>query len=127
VSVCCMLCHLSELLTSLGVVVSYNAVVASGYCRGYVQNMWHCWEACIICCSPPALQSQWLHCPWDTSGPTFALCCCLQAVEARALERGWRERAEVAEAALEQAKADMADIKADMARQHTTLQVKQPS
>lgn len=46
-----------------------------------------------------------------------------QAVEARALEHRWRERAEAAEAALEQSRLDMADIKADMARQHTALQV----
>lgn len=47
-----------------------------------------------------------------------------QAVEARALEHRWRERAEAAEAALEQSRLDMADIKADMARQHATLQVR---
>lgn len=46
-----------------------------------------------------------------------------QAVEARSLEHKWRERAEAAEAAVEQARTDMADIKADMARQHTSLQV----
>jgi hypothetical protein len=47
----------------------------------------------------------------------------MQAVEARSLEHKWRERAEAAEAAVEQARTDMADIKADMARQHTSLQV----
>lgn len=39
------------------------------------------------------------------------------------MEHRWHERAEAAEAALEQAHADMADIRADMARQYATLQV----
>lgn len=47
----------------------------------------------------------------------------LQAVDARRRERSWRERAELAEAALEQARTDTADIKADLARQHNTTQV----
>jgi hypothetical protein len=47
----------------------------------------------------------------------------LQAVDARKLEKGWRQRAEMAEAALEQARIDTADIRADMARQHNSTQV----
>lgn len=39
------------------------------------------------------------------------------------LERGWRQRAEAAERALQQAHEDMADIKADIARQHVMSQV----
>eukprot|EP00775_Hariotina_reticulata_P009268 gene9268-9433_t len=45
-----------------------------------------------------------------------------EALEARRLERSWRERAELAEAALEQARVDIADIKADILRQHNTTQ-----
>lgn len=55
--------------------------------------------------------------PLKAGGPV------LQAAEARNQERTWRQRAEAAEAALEQAKQDMADIKADMMRQHAMLQV----
>jgi hypothetical protein len=47
----------------------------------------------------------------------------LQAVDARKLEKSWRQRAEMAEAALEQARIDTADIRADMARQHNSTQV----
>jgi hypothetical protein len=50
--------------------------------------------------------------------------CILQAVDARKLEKGWRQRAEMAEAALEQARIDTADIRADMARQHNSTQVR---
>eukprot|EP00879_Flechtneria_rotunda_P015275 GHRR01015967.1.p1 GENE.GHRR01015967.1~~GHRR01015967.1.p1 ORF type:complete len:210 (+),score=78.58 GHRR01015967.1:459-1088(+) len=45
-----------------------------------------------------------------------------EALDARRREHNWRERAEAAEAALEQAKLDAADIKADMARQHCATQ-----
>jgi hypothetical protein len=41
-----------------------------------------------------------------------------QAAQARAAERGWRQRAEAAEAALEQLRLDALDISADMKRQN---------
>ncbi|WIA41024.1 hypothetical protein OEZ86_004662 [Tetradesmus obliquus] len=45
-----------------------------------------------------------------------------EVVDARKLEKSWRQRAEMAEAALEQARLDTADIRADMARQHNSTQ-----
>jgi hypothetical protein len=51
-------------------------------------------------------------------------CLFLQAVDARKLEKSWRQRAEMAESALEQARIDTADIRADMARQHNSTQVR---
>lgn len=55
--------------------------------------------------------------------PVPPCACALQAVESRTYEHRWRERAEAAEAALEQARVDMADIRADMTRQSASLQV----
>ena len=40
-----------------------------------------------------------------------------QATEARHAERAWRQRAEAAEAALDQLRSDMLDVSADIKRQ----------
>jgi hypothetical protein len=50
------------------------------------------------------------------SGPHSVICSC-QATEARHAERAWRQRAEAAEAALDQLRSDMLDVSADIKRQ----------
>jgi hypothetical protein len=61
-----------------------------------------------------------LRIPYTSCVHLSAAC---QAVERRTLEHSWRIRAEAAEAALEQARVDMADIRADITRQTASLQV----
>ena len=58
---------------------------------------------------------------WCSSLRARIIVTCAQAAEARHAERAWRKRAEEAEAQLEQLKADMLDVSADIKRQSEVL------